>query len=1150
MIPPQESAMSTSDTEFIPLAALAFRPLHPGMGQAVAERTIFRTLSDGTRENWGDVARRVALGNVGLLLPTSENAGHLKYDVLGLEQHIAQGRVLMSGRHLQHGDEYQFTRPGEVITNCSSAASSALLFYLLLNGSGVGRAYHDSMMVVDWRNMPEVVPILDEQHPDYAQAWYGDQRFMTREQAEATYRDVKPVVYFRVPDSREGWAKALERLETLTYMGTFKDYAYIIDFSDVRAFGAPIAGMQNRPASGPVPLMQAFLDAAAVATMDIEPWEQAMRIDHAFAACVAVGGARRAARLAVKDYRDPGIFKFINIKEHGGLWSSNNSVGVDAAFWSATDADAIPPTHARRVFDEVIHAQYNHASGEPGFINLDQLDFDPAGLEQYADGEFAGSNRYQLDPQSRPLMQALATAALALQYPMIVNPCFPGDQRIATSTGLQTFRDLHEESIRFDATVDERALFAHEGIVLDTRGTQAFASTPVALTRRHADVYQLTTREGYTLRATRDHKVLTPEGYRELGSLVPGDEVLLQGAEGQWPTEQTLPVWEAAYAHAGWAARAEREGRNASVPTTWSAELGVVLGLLAGDGFVSDNTVGFSLGTVAKAPAVALVQHAMHTWFGGDVSGSEHAGRTSLHYSRVPAQFFAGLGAGNAVVPAVLWSAPREAVIGYLRGLFAADGTVATSTTSGTASIRLTSVKSAFLQDVQQLLLNLGIKAPLYPRATAQERSMPDGRGGQALYACQPTYELIISAESRDRFAEVVGFLLPHHRDKLVAWQAIHCANHKRTQKFVARVLNVVHVGKEDVYCVTVPGPHSIIVSGIVTAQCSEIPLHTLGAYCTIGDVVPYHCDDREQILDAFRSTTRALIRANTMDTLYRKEVLRTNRIGVSFTGIHEFAWKEFGLGFNDLVNDFDVLVGHNPEQSKAYEFWQFMQECRLVCEVEADMYSLYLGVNPPHTVTTTKPAGTTSKVYGLTEGAHLPAMRRYLRWVQFQKEDPLVDQYEAKGYPVQRSIEQYPRVSLVGFPTEPTITTLGIPDDRFVTATEATPEQQFHWVQLLEHYWLGPRGNQISYTLKYNPSELDLHEYAELIRTHQRNVRCIAVMPASDWRATQAKYGYVPEEPVTDAEFAALMANIHGALVVEDIDMDTLQCSSGACPL
>jgi hypothetical protein len=38
------------------------------------------------------------------------------------------------------------------------------------------------------------------------------------------------------------------------------------------------------------------------------------------------------------------------------------------------------------------------------------------------------------------------------------------------------------------------------------------------------------------------------------------------------------------------------------------------------------------------------------------------------------------------------------------------------------------------------------------------------------------------------------------------------------------------------------------------------------------------------------------------------------------------------------------------------------------------------------------KPAGTTSKLFGLTEGAHLPSMREYLRWVQFRNGDPLIE--------------------------------------------------------------------------------------------------------------------------------------------------------------
>ena len=127
------------------------------------------------------------------------------------------------------------------------------------------------------------------------------------------------------------------------------DRTLVLDFSAIRAAGAPIRGMQGRPASGPVSLLRAFLNirrhviAAARATPATERWEQALRLDHYLSMEVQVGGARRAARMATKSWRDPGVLRFIRAKEAGGLWTANNSVMVDAEFWRACHAAAIPP---------------------------------------------------------------------------------------------------------------------------------------------------------------------------------------------------------------------------------------------------------------------------------------------------------------------------------------------------------------------------------------------------------------------------------------------------------------------------------------------------------------------------------------------------------------------------------------------------------------------------------------------------------------------------------------------------------------------------------------------------------------------------------------------------------------------------------------
>ena len=109
------------------------------MGQAVAERTILRKKADGSLETWADVSDRVALGNSLLCRSPQEQEAEYKL----LKKHLLKANTLMSGRHLQHGDETQPQRGLEVFVNCATSSTSFMLFYLLMNGSGVGRCYDD-----------------------------------------------------------------------------------------------------------------------------------------------------------------------------------------------------------------------------------------------------------------------------------------------------------------------------------------------------------------------------------------------------------------------------------------------------------------------------------------------------------------------------------------------------------------------------------------------------------------------------------------------------------------------------------------------------------------------------------------------------------------------------------------------------------------------------------------------------------------------------------------------------------------------------------------------------------------------------------------------------------------------------------------------
>lgn len=710
---------NTNTTSFI------IRDLKKGLGEAVAKRTILRE-----NEKWNDVAKRVALGNVSLAdknLPLNKVEETQEYK--NLYKHIANASILMSGRHLQHGDQTQRERTQEVFTNCSTAATSFIKYYLLLNGSGVGRCYDDDLMLVNWDFMPEVICALSKNHQDY-----------TSDITALEDIDPENKIFHKVADTREGWAKAIEVIEIMTYEKKYKNTVLVLDFSDVRPNGSPIGGMQGRPASGPVPMMKAIEKVKTVKRAGMKPWKQAMHVDHYLAECVLVGGVRRSARIAIKNWEDEDIEEYINIKKNGNLWSANNSIGVDATFWSQASKKA------KKVFNSATYASYFHDTGEPGFINLDRLVVNNNGLEEYKKGKYVGSDKFKIGENSEKLLADIASVASKKKYPYIVNPC-----------------------------------------------------------------------------------------------------------------------------------------------------------------------------------------------------------------------------------------------------------------------------------------------------------------------------------------SEIV-----------------------------------------------------------LTVQCG---------FCVIADVVPYFAPTLDDAEEAFRIATRALIRVNTMDSLYGTEVKRTNRIGVGMTGLHEYAWKHFGYGFRDLINE---------EKSK--DFWVSLSRFKNAVVDEAEKYSKEMGLPKPHTDTTVKPAGSTSKLFGLSEGVHLPAMKEYLRWVQFRTGDPLIEKYKNLGYPV-KELKTYVGTTIIGFPTQPEICKLGM-NGQLVTAGEATPLEQYKWLQLLEKYWiigiddngvaLPDTGNQISYTLKYKKDSVSYEEYCKIIKENQSQVKCCSVMPQQDSTA----YEYQPEEPISQGKFLYLVESIRDSELQEDIDLENLKCASGACPI
>lgn len=384
---------------------------------------------NGTKQNYRDRVREMVAGNASL------DKNITKDEMDKFTAYAVGGITPLSGRHMQHGDLTQDTRNIEVFTNCSTTPFSFLSFYLLLNGSGVGRDYSSESCRVDWDYMPNVRLVLNGgteddgdiakgAHPDWSAAYNEFQSsFESLREAKHKYdAESEDVRWITVRDSREGWAEVIAVLETAAFHKNHADSLFIFDFSEVRSYGSPINGMQNKPAQGPIPLMRAISKMMSIKGARMKPWKQALFIDHILASVVVMGGVRRAARMATKVWSDRDVIEFIDIKRGGFLWSANNSILTDDEFWR--QAKDPKPSHARRVFEAAVGAAYYDETGEPGFINTHLMTSNTDGMEQVNASNYINSEYdFKFHPKTYEMIDKVLKIITKSKYPFITNPC-------------------------------------------------------------------------------------------------------------------------------------------------------------------------------------------------------------------------------------------------------------------------------------------------------------------------------------------------------------------------------------------------------------------------------------------------------------------------------------------------------------------------------------------------------------------------------------------------------------------------------------------------------------------------------------------------------------------------------------------------------
>ena len=456
------------------------------------------------------------------------------------------------------------------------------------------------------------------------------------------------------------------------------------------------------------------------------------------------------------------------------------------------------------------------------------------------------------------------------------NPCVTADTRLATQFGLVRIGDLYDARVDIQATVDRRALGEGGGVTVRP-------AVPAFMTAPSADVYRVTTEAGYEIKATEWHDFYTTRGKIKLKDLQPGDELLIQSGKGQ-------------FGGCG------------------NEELGVLLGLITGDGHITNRGKGQQAAVVNLWGADREYADVLVSYVNSMIAGWSARPRDyrvsavavpernlimirSVILMRYLTELFGVTANCKTAVPEIIWRGNEECVKGYLRGLFQSDGTVQRDDKNAYCTIRLASSVPSLLKDVQTLLANFGIFCRILKCRAAGDRMLPDGKGGVRKYSCKADYELIIGSESRDRFIEEIGFLTDEKNDKYLEWR--RARSHSWNEKFVSAIATIEHLGREAVFDTTQDDHNTLIFNGIVTGNCGEQPLPPYGS-CLLGSVnltrfvrepfterAKFDWNEYREVVKVFTRMLDNVVEINGLPLeKQRDEIMRKRRHGMGYLGL------------------------------------------------------------------------------------------------------------------------------------------------------------------------------------------------------------------------------------------------------------------------
>lgn len=351
--------------------------------------------------------------------------------------------------------------------------------------------------------------------------------------------------------------------------------------------------------------------------------------------------------------------------------------------------------------------------------------------------------------------------------------CVAKDQLVITSNGIYSVEELYNLG-------NKLTLFNNKNKI---------SSSPMIKTA-FRQLYKLHTKEGYTHSITLDHRVMTPNGWVEAGNLKKDDFICIQTNEGLFG--------------------------NIDEP-----ELAYLAGHYQGDGTTANNNIIFQVWKDEWSQFIPKIEECINKVYHKKglfnerynipSFGKEQSNSGRMPYKRLVTSKFKNFNFQKNVIPDFVLKGNKKTVEAYLEGLFDTDGTCYQNKKH--ESIKIGQADLKFMQHLQILLLNFGIKSSMYKKE-ARQALFPDSKNNYKYYNCKDFF--ILEITNKNSVIKLDKFLNIFEKcgKKLRGF-----VNSKKSHPIEnARFSHLEKLDEDYVYCVSVDtDDHAWICNGFIT---------------------------------------------------------------------------------------------------------------------------------------------------------------------------------------------------------------------------------------------------------------------------------------------------------------------------------------------